>query len=247
MGHSVAYAWYLFCAVFAHQTSGYREDASRDVPLDFVSRFGKESAFSSSAMPAASSSIHGSADVFHSAASSTPDAAAAVRNLLESLRGQPGLGGGQGRRDVDIPYPHLAHLLPTSITVPMIDAAPEQDVDGLLNYLPPAVIVLASSPDTPENKNEPTTEAVEAAKASLSLEDKRSLLKKVLRSPQLHQALGSLTMALRDGGLPGIADALGVQVENGGYLQAGGMPMGGGEAVKAFVEGVKKKVQEKRP
>lgn len=86
---------------------------------------------------------------------------------------------------------------------------------------------------------------MEAARCSLSLDDKRSLLNKVLRSPQFHQALASLTMALRDGGLPGVADALGVKVENGGYLGNGGMPMGGGQAVKAFVEGVKKTVQEK--
>lgn len=108
-------------------------------------------------------------------------------------------------------------------------------------------MVLASGSPDFDGKFEPSTEAVEAAKASLSLDDKRTLLKKVLRSPQFHQALGSLTMALRDGGLPGVADALGVGVENGGYLQDSGMPMGGGNAVKAFVEGVKKTVQEQNP
>lgn len=80
----------------------------------------------------------------------------------------------------------------------------------------------------------------------MSLEDKKILLKKVLRSPQFHQALGSLTMALRDGGLPGIADALGVKVDNGGYIASTGMPLGGGHAVKAFVEGVKKTVKDER-
>ncbi|KAI9829824.1 MAG: hypothetical protein M1826_005401 [Phylliscum demangeonii] len=39
-------------------------------------------------------------------------------------------------------------------------------------------------------------------------------------------------MALRDGGLPSVSDALGVKVKNGG------------EAVKVFVEGVKTMVQE---
>lgn len=129
----------------------------------------------------------------------------------------------------------------------MIDAAPVEYADSLLSFLPPAVLLLASgSSDAVDGKTEPTSAAVEAAKASLSLQDKRDVLKKVLRSPQFNQALASLTMALRDGGLPSIAEALGVRVENGGYLQGGGMPMGGGLAVQAFVDGVKKTVQEKK-
>lgn len=129
----------------------------------------------------------------------------------------------------------------------MIDAAPAEFAEALLSFLPPAVILLASgSTDAVDGKTEPTPSAVEAAKSSLSLQDKRDLLKKVLRSPQFNQALASLTMALRDDGLPSIAEALGVRVENGGYLQGGGMPMGGGLAVQAFIEGVKKTVQEKK-
>lgn len=200
----------------------------------------------SSASGIALLNVMGADVVFSRASSSAPDAAAAVRNFLSSLQGQPGLSGGQRRQDADIPYPHLNHLLPTSITVPMIDAAPEEFADTLLSYLPPAVILLASGSSDVDGQSEPPAAAVEAAKASLSLQDKRGLLKKVLRSPQFHQALASLTMALRDGGLPSIAEALGVKVENGGYLQAGGMPMGGGVAVQAFVEGVKKTVQEKK-
>ncbi len=78
----------------------------------------------------------------------------------------------------------------------------------------------------------------------MSVQQKKALLVKVLRSPQFHQSLSSLTMALRDGGLPTVADALGIQVENGGFLQGGAMPLGGGAAVEAFVEGVKKSVQK---
>jgi hypothetical protein len=125
----------------------------------------------------------------------------------------------------------------------MIDAAPSEYLDTLLSFLPPTVIVLATGT---LHEGEPTADAVEAAKASLSLEDKRSLLKKVLRSPQFHQALGSLTMALRDGGLPSIAEALGVRVENGGYLRSGGMPLGGGQAVQSFIDGVKRTVKEEQ-
>jgi hypothetical protein len=173
-----------------------------------------------------------------------------VRNFLESLRGQSGLSGGQQQQqqqNADKPYPYLNHLLPTSITVPVIDAAPVEFLDSLISFLPPAVILLSTgNADSVDGKSEPPAEALEAAKASLSLDDKRSLLKKVLRSPQFNQALGSLTMALRDGGLPGVADALGVKVANGGYIPGGGMPLGGGHAVEAFVDGVKKTVQEEK-
>ncbi|OAQ72627.1 26S proteasome complex ubiquitin receptor, subunit Rpn13 [Pochonia chlamydosporia 170] len=193
-------------------------------------------------------SREGGADGARAASSSAPDAAAAVRNFLESLRGQQGLSGGQQQQQhADVPYPYLNHLLPTSITVPMIDGASPEFIDSLLSFLPPSVIVLAaSSVAAEESQKEPSADAIEAAKASLSLEDKRSLLKKVLRSPQFNQALGTLTMALRDGGLPGVADALGIRVENGGYMQGGGMPLGGGQAVKSFVDGVKKTVKERR-
>ena len=51
-------------------------------------------------------------------------------------------------------------------------------------------------------------------------------------------------MALRDGGLPSIAEALGIKVENGGMVKGGNVPLGGGEAVEAFVEGIKKQVQD---
>lgn len=88
-------------------------------------------------------------------------------------------------------------------------------------------------------------EQVSDARASLNLDQKKRLLKRVLRSPQFHQSLGTLTMALRDGGLPAVASALGIQVENNGFIRGGTVPLGGSDAVKAFVEGVKKTVQEK--
>ncbi|KAH7274266.1 proteasome complex subunit Rpn13 ubiquitin receptor-domain-containing protein [Fusarium solani] len=191
-------------------------------------------------------SREGGADGARAASSSAPDAAAAVRNFLESLRGQSGLAGGQQQRGGDKAYPYLNHLLPTSITVPMIDSATEEFADTLISFLPPTVVVLASGSSDVDGKSDPSAAAVEAAKASLSLNDKRSLLKKVLRSPQFNQALASLTMAIRDGGLPSIADALGVKVQDGGYLRGSGMPMGGGQAVEAFVEGVKKTVEEEK-
>lgn len=129
----------------------------------------------------------------------------------------------------------------------MVDSATEEFTDTLISLLPPAIIVLASgSTDSVDGKLEPLASAVEDAKASLSLEDKRTLLKKVLRSPQFNQALASLTMAIRDGGLPSIADALGVKVQDGGYLRGSGMPLGGGQAIEAFVDGVKKTVEDEK-
>jgi hypothetical protein len=41
-----------------------------------------------------------------------------------------------------------------------------------------------------------------------------------------------------------IGEALGLKVRNGGLVRGSSVPMGGGEAVEAFVEGVKEKVEE---
>jgi hypothetical protein len=41
-----------------------------------------------------------------------------------------------------------------------------------------------------------------------------------------------------------VSSALKIDVQNGGFMRGGGMPLGGGEAVKAFVEGVKKTVEK---
>lgn len=79
---------------------------------------------------------------------------------------------------------------------------------------------------------------------TLTLEQKRDILRRVLRSPQFTQSLGSLTVALRDGGLPSISDALKIPVANNGFMRHGGVPLGGGDAVRAFLEGVKRHVEE---
>lgn len=182
-----------------------------------------------------------------SASHSVPDAATAVRNFLDSLKGK----GDMGRQAAvaDKPWPFLTHLLPSTITIPMVEAAPEAYLDSLLGFLPPTVVLLVNSSDDLEMPTEETAaREAAAARSRLNVDQKRSLLKKVLRSPQFHQALGSLTMALRDGGLPTVADALGIQVENGGYVRGGTVPLGGGEAVEAFMQGVKRTVaDEKKP
>ena len=79
---------------------------------------------------------------------------------------------------------------------------------------------------------------------ALSLDQKKDIVKKVLRSPQFVQSLSSLTQAIRDGGLPSISDALGIEVENGGFIKRGGVPMGQGEAVEKFLEGIRRTVEK---
>lgn len=187
-----------------------------------------------------------------SAAAGNVDAATAVQNFLNSLKGGAGMnqgGGGGGGGAGGKLYPMLSDLLPPPVTVPVIRTATEEQVDELLAFLPPAVLVIAQQgeDDTEGNETEqPTAAAIEAARQAMSLGQKKALLEKVLRSPQFHQSLSSLTMAIRDGGLPSIADALTVDVDNGGYVRGGrSVPLGGGEAVEAFVEGVKKTVQKK--
>ncbi|KAI2638159.1 proteasome complex subunit Rpn13 ubiquitin receptor-domain-containing protein [Xylaria nigripes] len=182
-------------------------------------------------------SREGGADGARAAASGVPDAAAAVRNFLDSLK-----GGGQGEGKL---YPLLSDLLTPPTTVPMAYAATEEQIDELLSFLPPAVVVLSQQSEYADSTAEPTADVVEAAKAAMSLSQKKTLIETVLRSPQFHQSLTSLTMALRDGGLPSVADALSIKVENGGYMRGSQVPLGGGDAVEAFIEGVKKTVQEK--
>ncbi|CAN8099424.1 unnamed protein product [Discula destructiva] len=193
----------------------------------------------------------GGADGARAASNMPADAETAVRNFLASLQGGQGAASGRaGQQSAEGKlYPLLSDLLETSATVPMIAQAEESYIDTLLSFLPPVVLVIgqqgaASSGNDIEK--DPSSESAAAAIASMSLAQKKSLLEKVLRSPQFHQSLASLTMAIRDGGLPLISEALGVKVEHGGCVRGGSVPLGGGEAVEAFVEGVKKSVQEKK-
>ena len=159
---------------------------------------------------------------------------------MSSLSG----GARPGQQEEKDAYPYLTHLLPKEVTLPVIESATEEYLDSLLSFLPPSVIMLAAGAGTNASVADPSPDDLTAARASLSTGDKKVLLNKVLRSPQFHQSLASLSLALKDGGLPGIADALDINVANGGYIRGGGMPLGGDEAIKAFVEGVKKTMEE---
>ncbi|KAH9823673.1 ARM 1-domain-containing protein [Teratosphaeria destructans] len=180
----------------------------------------------------------------HRPQNQSQDTNAIVQNFLKSLGGSS--SSGQQTQAAQNPYATLPDLLNTSTTIPFIDSATADQVDSLCNFLPPEVFLLSQegNSDASSSDPNPSTAAGQAAIEALSLGQKKNILKRALRSPQFHQSLGSLTVALRDGGLPMIGEALGLKVENGGVIRGGSVPLGGGEAVKAFVEGVKRTVEE---
>ena len=169
-----------------------------------------------------------------------------IQNFLQSMQGskigERGQEGAQERL-----FTTLADLLTPASTLPILETADDTFVDRLLEYLPPTLISLAqeAEDDTIPLASDPPLEAPSEA---ITLNQKKDILRRVLRSPQFSQSLSSLTIALRDGGLPSVSEALGIPVKNGGFMRHGGMPMGGGDAVEAFLDGVKDKVEaEKQP
>ena len=188
-----------------------------------------------------------------SSSTQTQDPSAVVQNFLSSLQGgqqQQGGGGGGGQQQADRPFTSLPDLLPSSTTTTFIDSATPIQVDKLCTFLPPEIFLLSqestqtSTTDTPQDPSAASAANAEAAIEALSTDQKKVIIKRVLHSPQLQQSLGSLTVALRDGGLPMIGEALGLKVANGGNIRGGSMPLGGGAAVEAFVEGVKRTVED---
>ena len=176
-----------------------------------------------------------------SASQAQTDATKAVQDFLQSMQGSHALKTSQPSVQGK-PFTTLPKLLPPTDTIPFIDSATEDTVDNLLQQLPP-VLLLLSQEINDGSLADPSPEVAEAAMEALSLHQKKDILRKVLRSPQFTQSLASLTIALRDGGLPSIGDALHIPIKNGGVIQHGTMPLGGGEAVEAFLEGVKASVQ----
>ncbi|KAI9790247.1 MAG: hypothetical protein M1816_005272 [Peltula sp. TS41687] len=166
-----------------------------------------------------------------------------VQNFLNSLKGSAASGSGSGQQSREKIFATLPDLLPPSTTVPVIETADASVLDRLLSFLPPTLLLLAQDADDLSSVD-PSSETAQAAIQALSLDQKRDILKQVLHSPQFSQSLGSLTVALRDGGLPTVSDALGIKLKDGGFVKGGGMPLGGGEAVEAFIEGVKTTVGE---
>ncbi|EMD01094.1 hypothetical protein BAUCODRAFT_45689, partial [Baudoinia panamericana UAMH 10762] len=178
--------------------------------------------------------------------SSSQDPNTLVQNFLNSLnRGSSG-GGGSANHQPDDPFTTLPDLLNKVTTVSYIASASAEQIDHLCTLLPPELFLLAqeSFSDPSSSDPDPTPAAGQAAIEALDLWQKKGILTRAVRSPQFNQSLGSLTVALRDGGLPMIGEALGLKVENGGVIRGGSVPLGGGRAVEAFVEGVRRTVEE---
>ncbi|RDI81168.1 Mannosyl-oligosaccharide 1,2-alpha-mannosidase [Venturia inaequalis] len=184
----------------------------------------------------------GGADGGRANAPPANDAAAAVQNFLRSLGGQGAAGSGQSGAEQSV-FTTLSDLMTPDICIATLADATPTYVDSLCSLLPPQILLLAQEADDLTDVD-PTSETTSAAIEALTIEQKKDVLKRVFRSPQLHQSLGSLTMAIRDGGLPMVADSLKVKVKNGGLIRGGQMPLGEGQAVEAFLEGVKATVTE---
>jgi len=179
------------------------------------------------------------------------DPSAVVQNFLRSLQGGGQQSGGQQQQQsADKPFTTLPDLLSSGTTIPFINNATPEQIDNLCTFLPPEIFLLeqesssTTTIDTPQDPSGTSTIAAQGAIEALSTGQKKEIIKRIFHSPQLQQSLGSLTVALRDGGLPMIGDALGLDVENGGSIRGGTMPLGGGEAVEAFVNGVKRTVEK---
>ncbi|CAI6276616.1 unnamed protein product [Periconia digitata] len=184
-------------------------------------------------------SREGGADGGRAAASGSNDASAVVQNFLNSLKGGNTSGGSQSSPDS---FATLLDLLSPPTTIPVIDKAPDSFIDALCSHLPNTLFLIEQEVEDIADID-PESETAKMALHTLDQEQKRDILKRVVTSPQMKQSLGSLTVALRDGGLPNVSQALKIDVQNGGFMRGGGMPLGGGDAVKAFVEGVKKTVE----
>lgn len=138
----------------------------------------------------------------------------------------------------------LPDLLTPEACIATLDNASIEYLDSLLSYLPPQIISLDQQTDDINSFDNSDDSSNSVTIDSLSIGQKKELLRRVFRTPQLYQSLGSLTMALRDGGLPMISDALKIDVENGGLIRGGHVPLGDGTAIAAFLDGVKKTVKE---
>lgn len=156
----------------------------------------------------------------------------------------PGAQGGSEEAQEKL-FTTLADLLTPASSILYIESTDAKTIDRLLQYLPPSLVTLAQDLDNATRELEGGQPSILDA-AEATLEKKKDVLRRVLRSPQFSQSLSSLTIALRDGGLPTISEALHIPVRDGGYLRRGGVPLGGGEAVEAFVEGVRNVIEKEK-
>ncbi|KAI5805967.1 proteasome complex subunit Rpn13 ubiquitin receptor-domain-containing protein [Geopyxis carbonaria] len=112
------------------------------------------------------------------------------------------------------PTMSLHDLLTPSATIASLENASADVIDSLISNLPPALV----------------------PKDASSAQKKATIIK-VLQSPQFTQANVSLTVALREGGLRGVADSLRVPIIPG---EEGA----GVDQVELFVKGVKREAEK---
>jgi 26S proteasome regulatory subunit N13 len=165
------------------------------------------------------------------------DANTIIQNFIRSM------SGGQPSAQESL-FTTLADLLTPASTIPFIESADTVTVDRLLEYLPPSLVSLAQEADDVVLTTTQDSTPIDASLQAITLAQKKGILKRVVRSPQFSQSLSSLTIALRDGGLPSLSEALNIPVRNGGFMRGGGVPLGGGDAVEAFLDGVKEFVEK---
>jgi 26S proteasome regulatory subunit N13 len=106
----------------------------------------------------------------------------------------------------------LHDLLSPANTIRSLDTVSQTIIDNLIANLPPAIVPKDATVD-----------------------QKKAVIAKVLRSPQFSQSSIGLTVALREGGLMGVADSLRVPIEPGVI---------GLDQVELFIKGVKKEVEK---
>lgn len=136
-------------------------------------------------------------------------------DFLKSLISSINVGGPSGPANYrqQTPSVSLHDLLSTSTTVPIVSSISGSDLDNVIANLPPALI--------PKNATE---------------SQKKDIVRRVLQSPQFMQSCLSLSVALRDGALRGVADSLQVPLRPGEEAVA--------DQIEAFVKGIKRGVEE---
>ncbi|KAF3035203.1 hypothetical protein E8E12_002370 [Didymella heteroderae] len=182
-------------------------------------------------------SREGGADGGRAAGGGAADVSSIVQNFMDSLKGGSGQqqqGGGD--------FTTLLDLLWPTTTRPIIEGASDELIDALAAQLPTTPFLLEAEVEDVD-QIDPNGEEAQMVVQTMGQAEKRDVIQQIVRAPQLRAALGSLTEALRSGALPTVAQALNIDVEHGGYMRGGAMPLGGGDAVRAFLEGVKRTVE----
>ncbi|KAJ4379783.1 hypothetical protein N0V86_004966 [Didymella sp. IMI 355093] len=175
------------------------------------------------------------------AAGGVGDVSSIVQNFMDSLKS--GGGGSEQQQQGGGEFTTLLDLLWPTTTRPIIEEASDELIDALCAQLPTTPFLLQAEVEDVD-QIDPNGEEAQMVVQTMGQDEKREVIQAIVRAPQLRAALGSLTEALRSGALPTVAQALKINVEHGGYMRGGAMPLGGGDAVKAFLEGVKRTVQD---